>query len=199
MTLDDLKAISPRCKRKPELAEAVFPHLMAAMKEADISTGPRQAAFLAQLLHESGEFRYMAELADGSAYGPSKNPRLAAKLGNRTDAEAMLYKGRGPIQLTGRYNHIKAGEALGLDLVGNPHQIETYEVGFRVAAWYWSHATGDGLNDEADAFDFRKITRAVNGGYNGLQEREHFYHQALKVLVGEIEVALPPTVTGLGN
>jgi predicted chitinase/uncharacterized protein YukE len=161
----------------PQLSEAkaklYIPLLNAAMAEAGITTPQRQAAFLAQLAHESGQFRYMQEIASGSAYEGRRD------LGNVNPGDGQLYKGRGPIQLTGRANYRAAGEALGLDLEANPRQAAEPSVGFRTAAWYWNSRQ---LNDYADTGDFREITRRINGGYNGLADRERYYAAAKQAL-----------------
>jgi predicted chitinase len=161
----------------PQLAEAkaklYLPLLNAAMAEAGITTPQRQSAFLAQLAHESGQFRYMQEIASGSAYEGRRD------LGNVNPGDGQLYKGRGPIQLTGRDNYRAAGEALGLDLEANPRQAAEPSVGFRTAAWYWN--TRD-LNTYADEGNFREITRRINGGYNGLADRERYYAAARQAL-----------------
>ena len=164
-------------KIMPNLSDAkakqYLPHLNAAMKEAHIDTPKRQAAFLAQLAHESGEFRYMEEIASGAAYEGRKD------LGNTQPGDGVRFKGRGPIQLTGRANYRAAGKALGLDLEHNPKQAATPEVGFRTAAWFWNSRN---LNSLADKGDFREITHRVNGGYNGLASREAYYKRALAAL-----------------
>ena len=154
-------------------ASECLPHLDAAMVEADILTPQRQAAFLAQLAHESGELRYFEELASGEAYEGRRD------LGNTRPGDGMRYKGRGPIQLTGRDNYRTAGRALGLDLEAHPERAADVDVGFRVAAWFW---TSRGLKPLADAGDFREITRRINGGFNGLAHREAYYRRALEVL-----------------
>lgn len=154
-------------------AEEYAPHLAYAMLKADITTPKRCAAFLAQLAHESGEFRWFEELADGKAYEGRSD------LGNTKPGDGPRYKGRGPIQLTGRANYRAAGKALGIDLEKNPHLAATPEVGFQVAAWYWETKK---LNEKADRGDVRGVTRAINGGYNGLQERLAYYAKACEVL-----------------
>jgi predicted chitinase len=154
-------------------AAAVLPYLNAAMREAGINTKARAAAFLAQLLHESAELRHFEELADGSAYEGRKD------LGNTQAGDGPRFKGRGPIQLTGRANYAAAGEALGVDLVSSPQRAADAEVGFRVSAWFWNSR---GLNKLADAGDFVGITRRINGGTNGLADREKFHARALAIL-----------------
>jgi predicted chitinase len=143
------------------------------MKEHDINTPKRQAAFLAQLAHESRELRYMEEIASGAAYEGRKD------LGNTQPGDGKRYKGRGPIQLTGRANYRAAGKALGLDLEEHPEKAATPDLGCRVAGWFW---TTRGLNALADRGDFKQITRRINGGYHGLANRQRYYQRALEVL-----------------
>lgn len=166
-----LREIMPRLS--DARARECLPSLDAAMVEADILTPQRQAAFLAQLAHESGELRYFEELASGEAYEGRKD------LGNVQPGDGKRYKGRGPLQLTGRDNYRAAGRALGIDLEAHPQRAAEIDVGFRVAAWFW---TRRGLNALADVGDFREITRRINGGFNGLAQREAYYRRALDVL-----------------
>ncbi|KFA93042.1 hypothetical protein Q664_12145 [Archangium violaceum Cb vi76] len=154
-------------------AEQYLPHLNKAMAEAGINTPKRQAAFLAQLAHESGEFRYMEEIASGAAYEGRKD------LGNTQPGDGVRFKGRGPIQITGRANYRAAGKALGIDLENNPKRASDPDVGFRTAAWYWNSRN---LNQYADSGNFKELTRRINGGYNGLADRQKYYQRALDVL-----------------
>ncbi|MQY24306.1 glycoside hydrolase family 19 protein [Nocardia macrotermitis] len=177
ITAEQLTAIMPDLPM--DRAQQYLPALNAAMREGDITTPGRRAAFLAQLAHESCEFRYFEELGDDAyfhQYDPGQ-PNTAA--GNTQPGDGPRYHGRGPIQLTGRANYRAAGQALGLDLEGNPALAAQPDVGFRIAQWYW---TSRDINALADASDFAAVTRAVNGGYNGLQARESYYRRALEVL-----------------
>jgi predicted chitinase len=150
-----------------------LPFIQAAMQEFAITNYWRETAFLAQLAHESAELRYMEEIASGAAYEGRKD------LGNTQPGDGKRYKGRGPIQLTGRANYQKFGGLLGLDLINNPEVAATKEVGFRIAGLFWkSH----GLNELADQQQFKAITKAINGGYNGLDDRTKYYERAKKVL-----------------
>jgi predicted chitinase/nucleoid-associated protein YgaU len=173
--------VSPQQLRSimPHLSEAraqqMLPHLNNAMAEAGINTPRRQAAFLAQLAHESGEFRYMEEIASGAAYEGRTD------LGNTQPGDGVRFKGRGPIQLTGRSNYRAAGQALGIDLENNPTRAADPDVGFRTAAWFWNSRN---LNSHADAGNFDAITYRVNGGYNGKASRDAYYARALQVLGG---------------
>ncbi|CAF4659625.1 unnamed protein product [Rotaria magnacalcarata] len=136
----------------------------------------RKAAFLAQLAHESGQLRYMKEIASGEAYEGRED------LGNNQPGDGKLFKGRGPIQLTGRANYAAAGKDLGLDLVNNPELVETPEVGFRTSVWFWNKRQLNKLADRNTLKDFRNITKKINGGNNGSADREKYWKQASKVL-----------------
>ncbi|HEX8697532.1 MAG TPA: peptidoglycan-binding protein [Myxococcaceae bacterium] len=154
-------------------AREVLPHFNKASAEAGINTPKRQAAFLAQLAVESGEFLDFEERASGEAYEGRTD------LGNIHPGDGVRYKGRGPIQLTGRNNYRAAGQGVGLDLEGNPRQAAEVEVGFRTAAWFWNSRS---LSPLADVGNFREITRRINGGTNGLAARERYYARAKQVL-----------------
>ncbi len=155
--------------------------LDAAMLKYDINNAARAAAFLAQLAHESGELRWMEEI-----WGPTPAQRryeptsaLATSLGNREAGDGKRYKGRGPIQITGRANYGKYGKLLKVDLEAQPELAATPEHGFDIAGVYWQK---NGLNKLADNGDFKRITQRINGGYNGLAEREEYYRRAKAVL-----------------
>jgi predicted chitinase/LysM repeat protein len=165
-----LLAIMPLAKR---VAAAYLPHLNFAMREAAITTPLRRAAFLAQLAHESLQLKFMEEIASGAAY----EGRI--DLGNTHPGDGRRFKGRGPIQLTGRNNYRDAGHALGIDLLANPKRAADPDVGFRVAGWFW---TTRGLNALADKRDFDRITRRINGGLNGKTDRDRYYAVARRVL-----------------
>lgn len=137
-----------------------------AMTEFAITTPARQAAFLAQIGHESGGLMYTREL-----WGPTPAQvryEGRADLGNTHPGDGSKYRGRGFIQITGRANYAAAGKALHLDLIDHPEILEDPEMVAVSAAWWWkSH----GLNELADAGDFQRITRIINGGTNGLADR----------------------------
>ncbi|MBN1208936.1 MAG: LysM peptidoglycan-binding domain-containing protein [Myxococcaceae bacterium] len=171
VTMAQLRKIMPNLSQAK--AEQYLPHLNRAMQEAGINTKERKAMFLAQLAHESGQLRYMEEIASGAAYEGRRD------LGNTQPGDGVRFKGRGPIQLTGRSNYRAAGKALGIDLENNPKRAADPDVGFRTAAWFWNSR---GLNRFADQGNFREVTRRINGGYNGLADREAYYRRALSVL-----------------
>lgn len=171
ISVEQLRRIMPNLSLPR--ARQYLPFLNSAMNEGGITTPKRRAAFLAQVAHESGQLRFFEEIASGAQY----EGRL--DLGNVRPGDGRRYKGRGPIQLTGRTNYRAAGRALGIDLEGNPRRAADPDVGFRVAAWYWRTR---GLNALADQGDFRTITERINGGTRGLADRQRFWERAKAVL-----------------
>jgi len=170
-----------------------LPHLNRAMQSYGVDTLLRTAAFIAQLAHESAEFRFMEEIwgpiPAQLRYEPPSD--LAAKLGNTQPGDGKRFKGRGPIQITGRYNYQKYGDLLGADLIGNPALAAAAEVAFATAGLFWKT---NGLNELADAQQFVAITKRINGGTNGLPDRQMYYERAKGVLADGF-VAQAPGVT----
>lgn len=159
----------------------VLPHLNRAMQEHGVDTMLRIAAFVAQLAHESGEFRWMEELWGPTAAQLRYEPpgTLAQRLGNTEAGDGKRFKGRGPIQITGRFNYRKYGDLLGIDLLAEPARAAAPEVGFATAGLFWQ---SNGLNELADQRQFVTITKRINGGSNGLAERQAYYERAQAVL-----------------
>lgn len=123
----------------------------------------RLAHFLAQLIHESRSFRYMEEIASGKAY------EGRADLGNTEPGDGVRFKGRGPIQITGRANYRRFGRKIGIDLESNPDVAAVPSIGLHLALEYWKDRN---LNALADADDVLAITKRINGGTNGLADRK---------------------------
>lgn len=138
-----------------------FP-LTVTMAEFGINTPQRKAAFLAQIAHESGSLKYVREIADGTAY------EGRADLGNTKPGDGPRYKGRGLLQITGRANYLSCGIAIGLNLVDYPELLEEPLNACRSAGWFW-HTKN--LNKDADRNLFATITKKINGGYNGMDDR----------------------------
>lgn len=147
--------------------------LNAAMAEFDIITLVRQASFIAQVGHESGQLRYVREIASGAAYEGRKD------LGNTQQGDGIRYRGRGLIQVTGRANYTAAMMALDIDCVEHPELLELPVNACRSAGWFWKT---HGLNELADAGDQVKVTRRINGGTNGLADRLALFEVAKRVL-----------------
>ena len=155
--------------------------LNTAMNHYQIVGTKRMAAFIAQIGHESGQFRYVRELGNDQYLSKYDTGSLAKRLGNtpEADGDGQKYRGRGLIQITGRANYITCGEALALDLVNHPELLEKPQHACMSAAWFWASR---GLNTLADAGQFDTITRRINGGQNGAADRQMLYARALKVL-----------------
>lgn len=134
----------------------------------EINTGLRVSHFMAQCAHECDNFRTMQEYASGDAY------EGRTTLGNTQPGDGRRYKGRGIIQLTGRANYRTYGGYLGLDLENNPELAAIPENAVKVACEYWKRTTRNNvtMNQLADADDINQITRRINGGINGLTDRQ---------------------------
>jgi putative chitinase len=162
---------------KKTVCEEYFPFLQQAMEEFEITTPLRESAFLGQIAHESGEFKFMKELWGPTAAQKRYEPpsELAKTLGNTEPGDGKRFMGRGPIQLTGRGNYIKFGKLLDLDLVSNPDWAAEPEVAFRASSAFWHEKDCNRLADEQD---YREITRRINGGFNGWESRLKYYSRA---------------------
>ena len=151
----------------------------AAMKAANITTVERAAMFAAQLGHESVGLKYMREIASGSAYEGRRD------LGNIYPGDGVRYAGRGPIQLTGRNNYraftswARANGHSNIDFEAEPHRLEEPHWGFLAASYYWTAARPQ-INALADNRDIHGVTRAINGGLNGIQDRISRYNRAMQ-------------------
>lgn len=151
--------------------------LLLTFEEFQIDTVLRQAAFISQIAHESGELRYVREI-----WGPTAAQRKyegRRDLGNIYPGDGHRFMGRGLIQVTGRHNYEACGEALGLPLIDSPELLEDPLHATRSAGWYWDWK---GINVPADAGDLERVTRLVNGGLNGFDQRLEYYQRALDVL-----------------
>ena len=178
ITQQQLQQILPNAG---QTAGVFVPVLNTAMVRFQIVGTKRIAAFIAQIGHESGQFRYVRELGSDQYLSKYDTGILAKRLGNtpEADGDGQKYRGRGLIQITGRANYMLCGEALALDLINQPELLEKPQHACMSAAWFWASR---GLNTLADAGQFDTITRRINGGQNGAADRQALYARALKVL-----------------
>jgi putative chitinase len=176
--------------------------LQATFDKYDISNVKRQAAFLGQCAHESGNFKTLEENLHYSANAlmrvwPSRFPDMdtankfannpekiankvyAGRMGNTGDGEGWKYHGRGLIQLTGKDNYKNCSNSLGLDLLGSPEKLLEPQYAALSAGWFWSK---HGLNELADAQEHGMITKRINGGTLGLDDRIAKTTKALEAL-----------------
>lgn len=156
--------------------ETFFEPLNLAFREFGIDTVPRLAAFIAQVAHESRSLYFKEEVASGAAYEWRRD------LGNIYSGDGRRFKGRGIIQLTGRANYKWASNALGIDLVSNPSLATIPNNSCRIACLYWQSRKLNLYADWNNLRGFREITRRINGGYNGWNDRLGHWRIARKAL-----------------
>ena len=178
--------------------------LNATFDKYDINTPKRQAGFIGQCQHESGNFKTLEEnlhysaaslmrvwpsrfpdqaTADQYANNPEKiaNKVYAGRMGNTEDGDGFKYRGRGVLQLTGKDSYIFCGQALKLDLMDNPDLLLEPMNAMLSAGWFWNKR---GLNAAADVSGWEEVTRKINGGVLGLDDRIAKITKALQILEG---------------
>lgn len=157
--------------------------LTKAMVNGSVDTRLRICAFLAQIAHESMGLQYVRELGGDQYLSKYDTGTLAERLGNtpEADGDGQRYRGRGLIQVTGRANYLDCSRALFGDdrLLRNPELLEQPEYAAKSAVWFWNTRS---LSALADADRFTDITRKINGGTNGLEDRKERYKLALSVI-----------------
>lgn len=174
ITSEQLKRIMPTAKLGN--INEYLPFMNVLMPEFGIDTGLRRAHFVSQIAHESGCLQYVKEIASGEAYEGRKD------LGNINPGDGKRYKGRGLIQLTGRANYELFNKFIDgtPDVIENPEQIEEPRLAVMVSCWFWQR---NNINRLADRDDIRAVTRRINGGLNGLNDRMKYLELAKKVLL----------------
>jgi putative chitinase len=200
LTLDQLKQIIPKNKYQQHW----FDVLQQLLPDYEINTPQRIASFLAQCAHESGEFvfikenlnyraatllkvfpKYFPDLALASQYAgkPERiaNRVYANRMGNGSEESGDGYRfcGRGLIQVTGHDNYTWFADSLQITPEEASEYMETFEGAAQSACWFWETAN---LNILADRGDIKAMTKTINGGYIGLEDRISHYEHALHVL-----------------
>ncbi len=152
------------------------------LSELGITSKLQQAHFVAQMMHESGGLAKPFEEAPKGAtrsyfdkYDGRKN------LGNTQKGDGYKYRGRGLIHLTGRANYEYYGKKLGLDLINNPDLAMDPDNALKIGVQFWHDRK---LNEVADQDDIEAITKAINGGYNGLSDRKIWLRRTKKLMGG---------------
>lgn len=155
--------------------------LTSAMAAYNIDTPVRQAAFLAQIAHESGRFNFLHELWGPTPQQLKYEPpsELATELGNTQIGDGYHFRGRGLIQITGRANYAAVTMALDHDFLTNPDNLAHPDWASTSAAWFWAT---HGLNPLADQGLFEAITKGINGGLTGLADRQALWSLAKAAL-----------------
>lgn len=184
ITTEQLKKIMPY-STKENRALFITP-LNEAMDKYEINSPKRQAAFLAQVAHESGSLKYVEEISSGHPYefrkdlGNLEKEAIDTAHANHSTT-GRFYKGRGLFQVTGFYNYKECGAALKLPLLVHPELLKEPEYAALSAGWFWWSRR---LNALADNDSFSTITRRINGGDNGAEDRNRFY-AAAKIVLNE--------------
>jgi putative chitinase len=166
--------------------------LLETFEKYEINTPKRQACFIGQVMHESGGFKHLVENLNYSAKGlvstwPSRFPTLeyaeefarnpekiankvySGRMGNTEEGDGARYIGRGLIQLTGKENYANCGLGLGVDLLGNPDWLSDPKYAALSAGWFWNKKN---LNQYADINDIETMTKRINGGSIGIEDRK---------------------------
>jgi putative chitinase len=182
---DFIRAVAPRftgtaAAAQDRIVRAIGGPFAQVLADHGVTTALRIAHFMGQVTHECAGFRTTEEFASGAAY------EGRADLGNVRPGDGRRYKGRGLIQLTGRANYRQIGARLGLDLEGRPELAADPLTSLRIACEYW---TSRRINDAADEDDLLAVTRRVNGGLNGLEDRREYLRRA-RVALAAIEATL---------
>jgi putative chitinase len=201
-TEDAVRQLIPKVKNFDEW----YNNLLNILPEYDIDTPHRVAAFMAQCGHESGGFTVMQENLNYSAKGlrgifgkyfpnddiAKQYERKPEKIANRVygnrmgngpeeSGEGWYFRGRGIVQITGKNNYTKCSQSLFESnvLVENPDLLLEVEYAIHSACWFWSAAR---LNELADVGDIKTMTKRINGGFIGLEDRIHHYNHAIEIL-----------------
>lgn len=167
-----LSSIVPTLK-EPKLS-LYLGYLNDTMNTYNISSASQQAMFLAQIMHESAGCYYTKELASGSAYEGRKD------LGNVKPGDGVRYKGRGLVQITGRANYEQISKAFGVDFINKPELLETPEWAAKSAGWFWNSRNLNALAVNNTEAAFLAVTKKINGGTNGLEDRKLYWTRAKK-------------------
>lgn len=199
----EIQQLSEAAKLDEAHAEALMPGLEAAIKTADLTTPARLAAFIAQCGHESGGFKFLEENLNykpetlcrvwpthfnhENCHDFTGNPQAianrayAGRMGNGSEesGDGWNYRGRGFLQLTGKANYEHASHDLGFDFVSEPDAVATPEGAALTAAWFWKKHN---LNHYVDNNDFTQMTKIINGGTIGLEDRVARFNHAMSVL-----------------
>jgi putative chitinase len=216
ITLAQFKKFAPNTKYAQQWYDTLFgPQTelggKSLLEEYEINTPKRIAAFLAQCGHESGGFVFVTENLNYSASGLmrvfpkyfpdtatakqyERNPvKIASRVyanrmgnGNENSQEGHAYRGRGILQLTGKDNYFWFGASLNMTPEQASEYLETFEGAAQSACWFWET---NKLNRFVDGNDFKGLTKAINGGYIGLADREHHYEVALNMFGSDTRLA----------
>jgi putative chitinase len=181
LTYDELRRLCP--KGNKNILKGIVAHAALLEKHGIAHNELRLCHFLAQAAHETAGFRTLVEFGSRRYFRRRYGHRR--DLGNRKASDGWQYRGRGIFQLTGRKNYQRYGRFLNIDLIEKPQLAQNTEISLRIACEYWQRHN---LNIQADRNDIRTITRRINGGLNGLGDRQRYFRRALAIWSSGAEV-----------
>jgi putative chitinase len=150
--------------------------LLTVVAKASGIVGNELAQLLAQAAHETLNFTHMAEIGNSKYFAKKYDPKFAPKkakvLGNTEVGDGERFKGRGFLQITGRYNYAQAGKALGLPLEQHPELLERPDVAAKAAVWYWNHRVAPKVGDFSSKKAVKQVTKAINPGMKHMKQRQ---------------------------
>ena len=179
ITLDILREVSDGSVKDSVLNELID-SFNTYLPKYKIDTPLRYCAFLSQCSHETGGFQFFHELGSKkyfSKYEPGT--KIGNVLGNINPGDGYKYRGRGIFMLTGRSNYQRYSKVILKDLIGDPDQAASIPCAVLIACEFWDRKK---LSPLADAKKISAITRMINGGYNGLEERKRLYNKLIRNL-----------------
>jgi putative chitinase len=176
--------------------------LQETFEKYDINTPQRRACFIGQAMHESGGLKNLVENLNYSAQGlmrtwPSRFPDMdtadkyahnaekiankvySGRMGNTNDGDGFKYRGRGIFQLTGKENYKNCSDGIGVDLIAHPELLQEPRCACLSAGWYYNKRN---LNQYADIMDIETMTKKINGGTIGLEDRKAKINKVLDIL-----------------
>ena len=174
----------PQVQKEPVVKNITNNPLEDVLRKTALKSGIKGtelAAFMAQCAHETMDFKRLTEFGgslDFRKYDPKYAPKKAKALGNVKPGDGARYKGRGFIQITGRYNYKKAGEAIGVNLLKNPELAEKPEVAAKIAVWFWQHRVQSNVTNFKDT---SAVTKQINPGMRGLEDRKNNFKDYMQL------------------
>ena len=180
------KAVTPKRVQVQATTQLAGEKLLLKTAIANGISGTELAAFMAQCAHESADFKRMKEYGgslDFRKYDPKYAPKKAKTLGNKKVGDGAKYKGRGFIQITGRYNYTKAGQELNLPLATHPELVERPDIAAKVAVWFWQHRVQPNVTNFSNVAD---VTKMINPAMRGLEDRKDNFNDYMQTTVASL-------------
>ena len=181
----DAPVAKPKAEVQPMTNTKLEKVLLVVAKKSGLE-GDELAAFMAQCAHESNQFRTLVEYGgslDFRKYDPRYAPKRAKALGNTKRGDGAKYKGRGYIQITGKYNYTVASKGIGIDLVNKPEIAAEPLIAAQIALWYWNKRVAPKVTDFTNT---REVTKPINPGFRGLEQRIEYHDNYKKLAMASL-------------